>query len=1380
MAAKVGELEKFTGGEDFELYEERLEQHFIANDLEELTLNADGSNREAVELRNKKRRAVFISQLDSGAYSTLRNLVAPEKPQDKTYDELLTVMRDHYCPKPSEALLRYKFYNRKQKPNESVSEFVSQLRKMAEPCNFGNQFNNMIKDRIMCGVKDVGAQRKIFAEKEMTYEKALSIAQGQEMAASNVATLQEKPSASVAAVSGPMNGARPKTRKFGNRNKSARQPERNVTTEKPKKVPCERCGYTNHTAEECRYKTIKCFGCGEIGHMRSQCKVSKSKKSHNKFKGKVRYVDESDDDDGVDDFTLFNVNDCNRPPIKIDVKLSGADVVMEVDTGAAASVMCKSDYDKYLKHVPLKTGNGHFRAYGGEILPLLGTAEVEVVYANQKKLLPLHVVNLEKNAPPLFGRGWLEHIVLDWPKLLGHSVNQVEPRNVPSLLEKYDGVFQPGLGKVTSTTATLHMKADANPVFVRHRPVPFAMKTAVEKELDRMQNEGIIYPVEYSDWATPIVCVPKADGSVRICGDYKVTVNRMLNIERFPIPTPDEVFSIIGTGEKFSKIDLKCAYQQLVLDDKSQELVTISTHKGLFRYTRLPYGISSSPAIWQRFVEKVLVGLPFTCVIMDDVIVSGANDEDHLLNLEAVLQRFEKYGLKVNSKKCSFLQDKVIYMGRQISAKGLQPTTEKVEAIRQAPIPTNVTELRSWLGMVNFQAKFIPHLAALAYPLNSLLGNKKWSWTSECTKSFDKIKEVISSETLLRHYDPKKEVTMATDASPYGLAAVIMQKDGTGKMKPVAYASRSLNVHEKGYAQLDKEGLAIMFGLQKFIMYLYGRHFTILTDNKPLERIFGPKTSIPTLAAQRLQRWAVILSAYDYELKHISSKENVLADALSRLPLPEKTGNEDKSDIESLYRVESARLEGLPVMSKDIERTTAHDVVLSQVLRMTRDGWPNHVDDLRLKPYFDRRCELTIEQNCLLWGLRVVIPEKYRKYILDELHVAHSGIVRMKEVARSFVWWPGIDQDIELIVRNCSECQEVRNLPPVAPLTPWMWPGSPWSRIHVDYAEYEKKDYLVITDAYSKWPEVIPMNSTTSLATIKELRSLFASYGLPRQVVSDNGPQFRSEEFAEFLRQNGVKHVRVAPYHAASNGAAERLVQSFKRSLKAGRNDNRSVDQRLSNFLLSYRSTKNTTTGRTPSELFLGRELRTRMTLIRPDVTGNVLNKQADQKSGHDVKCQDREYYVGDAVYARDIVKSKWWLGTVTQRTAPKSYVVSLQDGRLWKRHVEHLRPASQDKTLIVENYENNENQEIVSDSGISVPHESVPLVFPQGITSSVEEKQSDQIENYAETVQGGNVSSRPCVVSDSGVTPGRSVAKETSVRPVRQRNKPQRLIETI
>ena len=320
----------------------------------------------------------------------------------------------------------------------------------------------------------------------------------------------------------------------------------------------------------------------------------------------------------------------------------------------------------------------------------------------------------------------------------------------------------------------------------------------------------------------------------------------------------------------------------------------------------------------------------------------------------------------------------------------------------------------------------------------------------------------------------------------------------------------------------------------------------------------------------------------------------------------------------------------------------------------TRRGWPTTVPP-DLKPFSDRRHELTVEGNCLLWGARVVVPTKLQQRIIADLHRDHGGVVRMKAVARSYMWWPDMDSDFEKLAKSCTACQSVKSAPSAAPLHPWLWPDQPWQRIHIDYAgPFRGKMFLLLIDAHSKWPEIFEMGSSTSESTIAMLRRVFAAYGLPEHLVSDNGPQFTSTEFQDFLQVNGVKHIRTAPYHPASNGAVERLVQTFKQAMKAGEQDGFTLQHQLQNFLITYRSTPHATTGQSPASLFLGRPLRTRFDLLRPMVGERVRGEQTRQKHHHDAHGRYREFPVGTPVMVREgRDKSHWLPGTVREGRGP-------------------------------------------------------------------------------------------------------------------------------
>ena len=432
-------------------------------------------------------------------------------------------------------------------------------------------------------------------------------------------------------------------------------------------------------------------------------------------------------------------------------------------------------------------------------------------------------------------------------------------------------------------------------------------------------------------------------------------------MDQYPLPKVDDLLATLARGKKFTKLDLTQAYLQLALHPESKEYCTINTHCGLYRFNRLPFGIASAPAVFQKVMDTILQGVPGALCYIDDILVSGSTDEEHLHNLEDVFRRLQSYGIRMKKSKCFFMRASVTYLGHLINAEGIHATPEKIKAIVEAPMPTNVQQLRSFLGLLNYYRKFLPNLAAIIQPLNDLLQkNKQWKWTDECSQAVDSAKQLLTTSSVLTHYDPSVPLRLAADASQYGLGAVISHILPNGDEKPVAFASCSLSQSEKNYSQIDKEALALIYGVRKFHNYLFGRKFTLVTDHKPLTSIFGPKKGVPSVAAARLQRWALLLTAYDYDIEFRSTSAHGNADALSRLPLPTCAPSETQ-----LCNIRT--LEALPVTTTKIRAATKRDPTLSKVLHCVLNGWPEEIPD-SLKPYHSK---IAVDEGCLLWGGRV-------------------------------------------------------------------------------------------------------------------------------------------------------------------------------------------------------------------------------------------------------------------------------------------------------------------------------------------------------------------------------------------------------------------------
>ena len=486
-------------------------------------------------------------------------------------------------------------------------------------------------------------------------------------------------------------------------------------------------------------------------------------------------------------------------------------------------------------------------------------------------------------------------------------------------------------------------------------------------------------------------------------------------------------------GRTFTKIDLSQAYLQVPLDEESKKYVVINTHKGLFRYTRLPFGISAAPGIFQRVMDNILQGIPGVVVYLDDILITGPTVRDHLESLETVLDRLMKAGLHIKKDKCTFLSSSVTYLGHKIDSEGLHPLPSKVRAVMEAPCPSNPKQLKAYLGLITYYAKFLPNLSSLLTPLYKLLQkDNTWKWGEEQQHVFEKSKELLTSSNLLIHFDPKLQIVLVCDASNYGIGAVLAHRMADGSERPVAYASRSLTKAEKNYSQLEKEGLSCIFGVTKFHSYLFGHPFDLVTDHKPLLALLNEHKPTSPQASARVRRWSLLLSAYEYTMKFRCTSDHSNADALSRVPLQEIPA-QTEIPVELVLLME--HLADSPVTAKQIQVWTRRDPVLSTVLHYLQHGWPTKVDST-LSNYSSRSTELSVHEGCILWGNRVVIPPQGRTAVLQELHEGHPGMSRMKALARMYVWWPRLDADVEEAVRHCSNCQVNQSAPPPAPLHP--------------------------------------------------------------------------------------------------------------------------------------------------------------------------------------------------------------------------------------------------------------------------------------------------------------------------------------------------------
>uniref|UniRef100_A0A8C7WMF3 Gypsy retrotransposon integrase-like protein 1 n=2 Tax=Oryzias sinensis TaxID=183150 RepID=A0A8C7WMF3_9TELE len=676
----------------------------------------------------------------------------------------------------------------------------------------------------------------------------------------------------------------------------------------------------------------------------------------------------------------------------------------------------------------------------------------------------------------------------------------------------------------------------------------------------------------------------KKTDKVRICVDL-THLNLSVCREKYILPSVEETLGKLAGARIFSKLDANMGFWQIPLTEESAKYTTFITPFGRYYFRRLPFGIASAPEHFQNRMSEVTNSLEGVVCHMDDVLVWGRTQEEHDTRLHVVLKRLQEAGISLNVEKCELSKQEVIFLGHVISANGISPDPSKTEAVKKMREPTNVSELRSFLGTVNQLGKFIPQLAERDKPLRDLLSKKiHWVWGIDQAQAFQDLKDSLASPPVLAMYDPNRDSKVSADASSYGLGSVLLQKWGSD-WRPVAYISRSLTPTEQRYAQIEKEALALIWACERFRNFLIGKHFQMETDHKPLLSLLGSQQldALPP----RIQRFKMRLMRYSYSISHVPGKSLWTADMLSRAPLLNNETPDDKELLEDTNIYVDRIMENLPASTfylDHLKQELQQDSVCARVMQLCEQGWPTHYNgEPAIRPYWAERASLSVQDGLLLKGDRLVIPSSLRNGVLTTLHESHQGVLKCRERARQSVWWPGLSQQINELVLYCRICSKER-YNPAEPLLPTQYPGRPWQKLGADLFMLGAKTYLLVVDYTSRFVEIALLSTTKSANVIHHLKSIFARHGIPEQLVTDNGPQFSGAVFAEFAQSYGFHHITSSPKHPQSNGEAERAVKTVKELLK------KAADPYLA--LLAYRATP-LQNGYSPAQLLMERRLRT-------------------------------------------------------------------------------------------------------------------------------------------------------------------------------------------
>lgn len=1200
----IGSIDVFHVGKSFSNWVERFEilcaLHNVAADT---------------------KRSWFISLSGEEVFDEIKLLFPKQEVNTLAYDDIIKKLKSRFDRTEPALMHRYKFYNRSQGPSESSENFVLAVKLLAENCNFKTFKDEAVRDKLILGLRDKVLQQKLLMEEDIALDTVEKTIISTELAGKRAKDIIENSDSEVLSIKHRL-GRKQQEENNNKREHKSNYRSRSVSSERGNNSK-EKNSYrmSRDTKQWGSHSNAVCNLCKRRGHIRKNCWFLNKKNTVKFLEQEDQETEQETTPPVVDKFNRMNLQDSGEDSDINCMKISGSDesnaclveatvngrqLIMEIDTGSAVTVISEYLYKKMFSSLLLSGCNKKLVVVSGAKLEVVGQFLAHFLLNGRKAEGRLIVLKTSSEFKPLLGRDLMGTFFPNWKNNFTTATIvknlQIESKHeeaISMLKKKYSSVFSNDLSQpISGFEADLVFKPN-QPIFRKPYQVPYKIKEKFLDHLDGLERQGVITPIKASEWAAPVIAIVKKDNDLRMVIDCKVSLNKIIIPNTYPLPLAQDIFASLAGSKVFCSLDLTGAYTQLKLSKRSQKYVVINTEKGLYTYNRLPQGASSSAAVFQQVMDQILRGLKNVSVYLDDVLISAENFQECLDKVEQVLARLASANISVNFKKCKFFVSSLQYLGHVISSEGLLPSPEKLSTIKEAKVPQNVTELKAYLGLINYYNKFVPNLSSKLRNLYALLKkNTVFKWTEECDEAFKVSKKSLLNANLLTFYDPKKPLVVVTDASSYGLGGVLGQIEDNME-KPICFTSFSLNDAQKRYPILHLEALALVCVIKKFHKFLFGQKFKIYTDHKPLLGIFG-KEGKHSLYVTRLQRYIMELSIYDFEIEYRPAAKMGNADFCSRFPIDQKVpAYLDQDAIKSLNFSNE-----FPLDYSLISKETKQDIILSQLINFVTTGWPKNVPK-PFKNYFAHKEKLEVVEEILLLEDKVIIPEILKTGILKLLHANHGGMVQMKKIARRAVYWPDMNSDIESFVKRCGPCAQMEIVPKPKDKGSWIPTTRPFSRIHADFFYFQGKNFLLIVDSFSKWIEVEWIRTKMTATIInRKFASLIARCDLPDVVVTDGGPPFNSSEFVDFLKLHKVKVLKSPPYNPPSNGQAERLVRTVKDVFKKFLIDNQTksldIEDKLNLFLINYRNSFHGEEGTFPSEKVLGFKPKMLLDLINP------------------------------------------------------------------------------------------------------------------------------------------------------------------------------------
>lgn len=958
------------------------------------------------------------------------------------------------------------------------------------------------------------------------------------------------------------------------------------------------------------------------------------------------------------DFILANVRHDERPYLAVEIL--GRTFVGLLDTGASRTVLGRQGLEQMtslgLKFKPVNipsctvADGNQCEVTGAVDIPFKLSDRVVImevlVIPSIPRTLVLGVDFFRKMGvvPDLRNNYWSFSNIEQQPEIASLVDNarltSEQQDRLSALVARY---FSDVGDKLGCTTLVKHsIKTKAEPIKQRFYPISPALQRHVNAELDGMLRQGIVEP-STSPWSSPIVMVKKKDGSYRFCVDFR-KLNKVTERDAYPLPFITHTLDKLRDAKYLTSLDIKSAYWQVPLTDESKPLTAFTIPgRGLFQFRRMPMGLHNSSATWQRLVDNILgAGLePYVFVYLDDIIIVTPDFDRHVEILREVLERLKVAGLTVCRDKCYFCRSELKFLGYVVDAAGLHVDVEKVEAMLNLPPPKNVREVRRLLGMTSWYRRFIPNYATVVAPINNLLRkNCRFVWTESCAAAFEKLKQHLVAAPVMSCPDFDRPFCVQTDASDYGLGAVLTQEYPDGE-RAISYISRSLNPNERKFSCTEKECLAVVWAIEKFRPYIEATRFKVVTDHfalKWLNSLSDPNG--------RLARWSVRLQQFDFEVVHRRGKDNVVPDALSR---------------------------AVPVVEEIAPVITFPDVTDRWYIKLRNEVTENplkyplwRVEDDKLY----KKCRTPDTRgisDSTDWKL--VVPKSYRRQVMSTNHdiptAGHCGVYKTFHRIANRYFWPKMKADIADYIRKCCTCleQKPEQKAPAGWLSGRPDITRPWEVISIDVVGPMPKSQsgflyiLSIQDYFSKFCLFLPMRNQSSKTISKLLEeNVFLLFGVPRVVISDNGRNFTGNEFKNLLRSYGAKFTYTPHYHPESN-PCERQHRTVKTMLSSYVRDNhREWDKLLPKVACAIRTAKHESTVRSPYSVNFGREMILHGNYYKlrdaaPDATVpsdspdfdhlfKEVRKRLDKafersRRVYNLRRRDVQYQVGDRVWRR-------------------------------------------------------------------------------------------------------------------------------------------------